>query len=78
MLIVDIMHKQQNWHLYNIHDRFRYHQKMLSYWPDTDTDTRIGAALIIRFRPRLIFNENICLKSMFTNCFLFSNTSFEF
>ena len=29
MLIVDIMHKQQNWYLYNIHDRFRYHQKML-------------------------------------------------
>ena len=29
MLIVDIIHKQQNWYLYNIHDRFRYHQKML-------------------------------------------------
>ena len=29
ILIVDIMHKQQNWYLYNIHDRFRYHQKML-------------------------------------------------
>ena len=36
--------KQQNWYLYNILDRFRYHQSW--YWSDTNTDTRIGAALL--------------------------------
>ena len=52
MLIVDIrvMHKQQNWYLYNIHDRFQYHQKC-RYWPDTNTDTRIGAALYFKGDP---------------------------
>ena len=32
-------------YLCNIFRRFQYHQKCW-YWPDTDTDTRIGAALI--------------------------------
>ena len=32
----------------HIHDRFRYHQKCW-YWPDTDTDTRIGAALVYMY-----------------------------
>ena len=38
--------KRQNWYLYNVLDRFRYHQNMLVL-PDTDTDTRIGTALVL-------------------------------
>ena len=43
------MHKQQNWYLYNMLDRFRYHQKRW-YWPDTDT----AADAIMRFGPHTL------------------------